>query len=75
MLCALLMGSLTGCTTYEAQPEPRPAYLPETPRPREVYVPPPVEYVERPVQYLERPAVVVEDAYVGIRTEDDFYEP
>ena len=67
LLCAALLGALTGCTTYVEQPRSRSVYYPETPRPREVPAPP-------PVQYVERPAVVV-DAYVGIRTEDDFYEP
>ena len=58
VLFTALLGALTGCTTYVEQP-----------RPREVYVPPPVAYVPPP-------AVEVEASVgFGIRAESDFYEP
>jgi len=60
VLCTAVFGALTGCTTYVEQP-----------RPREVYVPPPV--------YVEPASVQVRASFgsvgVVIRSEDDFYEP
>jgi hypothetical protein len=68
VICTAFLATLTGCTTYVAQPSPG-VYYRGDPHPREVYVPPPVAYVPPP-------AIEVEASVgFGIRVESDFYEP